>query len=71
MGWRVFYTNPYAGRRESTPVFASYQEAKESAEFLRFQGAKRVRILEVPHPPTFPPLQPPPPADEWVEQEGY
>jgi hypothetical protein len=39
----VTFTN--GGRREKTPMWDTYELAKESAEFLKFQGAKRVKIV--------------------------
>lgn len=46
-GWVVIYTNPYARRREVSPVYATKEDAEECAELLRFQGAKRIRIERV------------------------
>lgn len=44
-GWVVIYTNQ--GKREVSPVFPTAEDAAKNAEFLRFQGAKRVRIERV------------------------
>ena len=43
MRYRVTYKNE--GRSESTPFFDTEKEATESADFLKIQGAKRVKIL--------------------------
>ncbi len=44
-GWVVVYTNE--GKREISPSYETKEEAEECAEFLRFQGAKRIRIERV------------------------
>ena len=46
-GWIVFFTNPgksMNGGRMRTPPFATKEEAQKSADFLKFQGAKRISI---------------------------
>ena len=45
--WVVVYTNPYASRREVTRGYFSAREAEECADFLRFQGAQRIRIEKI------------------------
>jgi len=35
------------GKPEKTPAWKTYEEAKESAEFLKFQGATNIRIIQV------------------------
>lgn len=42
--WIVTYRNE--GRPEQTPRFETEKEARESAEFLKFQGAKSVRVVK-------------------------
>ena len=42
MKYRVHYSNQ--GKREKSPTFATYEEAEECADFLKFQGAKKVTI---------------------------
>lgn len=45
MKYQVLYSNEE--RRESTPPFNTREEAQESADFLKFQGAKRIKIKEI------------------------
>ncbi len=45
MKYQVKYSNE--GRPESTPYWDTYELASESAEFLKFQGSKRVKIVDV------------------------
>ncbi len=45
MKYQVKYSNE--GRPESTPYWDTYELASESAEFLKYQGAKRVKIVDV------------------------
>ena len=40
----VQYFNPGARRTERTCLWATLEEARESADILRYQGAKRVTI---------------------------
>jgi hypothetical protein len=40
----VTYRNQ--GRPEKTAAFSTYEDAKESANFLKFQGAKCVKIIK-------------------------
>ncbi len=44
-GWVVIYTNE--GKREVSPSYETKEDAEKCAEFLRFQGAKRIRIERV------------------------
>jgi hypothetical protein len=46
MKYRILYSN--MGRPERTTDIDTLAEAQESADFLKFQGAKRVRIERVP-----------------------
>ena len=39
----IYYTN--LNRRERTPAMQTLEEAQRSAEFLLWQGAKKVRIV--------------------------
>uniref|UniRef100_A0A6M3K9T5 Uncharacterized protein n=1 Tax=viral metagenome TaxID=1070528 RepID=A0A6M3K9T5_9ZZZZ len=39
----VHYSN--MGKPERSPVYETEEEALKGAEFLKFQGAKRVRIV--------------------------
>lgn len=39
-----YITYKNQGKSEKTPPFATYEEAKKSADFLKFQGATSVRI---------------------------
>lgn len=44
----VYYTNPgkSVNKNQRTHAFNTLEDAKESAEFLKWQGAKKVRIIE-------------------------
>ena len=41
----VYYTN--INKREKSPAYSTREEAEECAEFLKFQGAKRLSIRQV------------------------
>lgn len=48
MRYQIHYSN--AGRPEHTgPQYTTLEEAQEAADFLRLQGAKRVRIKTAEH----------------------
>ena len=42
MKWIVHYKNQ--GKSEKSPQYDSEEEARKCAEFLKFQGAKSVRV---------------------------
>ncbi len=46
--YEVTYTNEgkSIGKHQTTQPFNTREEAEECKEFLKFQGAKRVKILE-------------------------
>lgn len=45
--WVVVYTNPYANRREVSPAYKTMEDAQKNAEFLRFQGARYIKIEQI------------------------
>ena len=42
--YRVYYSN--LRKREKTQAWQTYEEAEKSAKFLKWQGAKKIKIVK-------------------------